>query len=193
MSAPHGTFASRSPPGRTSWSTHPPWHRSEMGCWLSGDSSHSAIPTIIAAQRVTIIVGASGATVSRGRPTEPCRSGKEEGRAEAGHQRHPHNDGTTESQIEHSGPKDVRIRCLAGGRAFAEVPQHLTPAGIGWRFSELACEQIVALAARRLPHGRQKSSPVWGASCRALSFARNHLGKSGTLNCPLTRSKRAAR
>ena len=40
---------------------------------------------------------------------------------------------------------DVRMGCPAGERAFVELPQHLTPAGIGWRFSELACEQIVAL------------------------------------------------
>jgi hypothetical protein len=47
---------------------------------------------------------------------------------------------------------DVR-GCLAGERAFAELPQHLTPAGIDWRFSELACEQIVAsICAKGAPY-----------------------------------------
>jgi hypothetical protein len=54
-------------------------------------------------------------------------------------------------------------------------------------------KSMVAVPRADFPMAGKKSSPMWGASCRALSFARNHLGRSSNLNCPLTRSKRAAR
>ena len=78
-------------------------------------------------------------------------------------------------------------------RAAAQRIEHWRPRCAACASRSTARTNRSDLHTRRIVRVAKKSSPIWGASCRALSFARNHLGRSSNLNCSLTRSKRAAR